>query len=88
VVRAREVFGQTEVTFISQRFHNQRAIFLAEHRGLDAIGFNADDVDAYNSFRTNCREQLARIKAVLDVYVLGTKPKFLGPRVEIGKTGG
>lgn len=84
VVRAREIFSQTDVTFVSQRFHNQRAIFLARHNGMDAIGFDADDVDVYNSFRTNSREQLARIKAVLDVYVLGTKPKFLGPKVEIG----
>ena len=88
VVRAREVFGQTEVTFISQRFHNQRAIFLAAHRGVDAIGFNAADVDACNSFRTNCHEQLARCKAVLDVYVLRKKPKFLGPKVTIGQAEG
>lgn len=88
IVRAREVFGQTEVTVISQNFHNQRAIFLAAHRGVDAIGFDADDVDAYNSFRTSCREQLARCKAVLDVYVLRTQPKFLGPKVVIGNDPG
>ena len=85
VIRAREVFDQREVTFISQRFHNQRAIFLAAHSGIDAIGFNADEVDAYNSFRTRCREHLARVRAVLDVYLLHRQPKFLGPKVEIGE---
>ena len=31
VVRAKEVFGQEKITIISQRFHNERAIYLAEH---------------------------------------------------------
>ena len=30
VVRAKEVFGQNQLTIISQRFHNERAIYLAE----------------------------------------------------------
>ncbi|WP_435263512.1 SanA/YdcF family protein [Tenacibaculum sp. nBUS_03] len=41
VVRAKEIFGQTSVTIISQKFHNERAIFLAEKNGIKAIGFNA-----------------------------------------------
>ena len=45
VVRAKEVFGQTRLTIISQRFHNERAIYLAEKNGITAIGFNAKDVD-------------------------------------------
>jgi SanA protein len=84
MVRAKEVFGQSEVTVISQQFHNQRAIFIATHRGLDAIGFNAPDVDAYNSFGTRLREQFARVKAVLDIYVLKKQPHFLGEKVAIG----
>jgi SanA protein len=82
VVRAKAIFGQASVTVISQRFHNQRAIFIAHHRGIDAIGFNAQDVDAYNAARTKLREQLARVKTVLDVW-LGARPKFFGPPVEI-----
>jgi SanA protein len=84
VVRAKEVFGQSEVTVISQQFHNQRAIFIASHRGLDAIGFNAPDVDAYKSFGTRLREQFARVKAVLDIYVLKKQPHFLGEKVALG----
>jgi SanA protein len=84
VVRAKEVFGQTEVTIISQQFHNQRAIFIANHRGLDAIAFNAPDVDSYESFGTRVREQFARVKAVLDIYVLNKQPHFLGEKVTIG----
>ena len=84
VVRVREVFGQTQVTIISQEFHNKRAIFIAGHRGIDAIGFNAPEVDAYNSFGTRCREQLARVQAVLDIFVLRRQPHFLGEQVSVG----
>lgn len=84
VVRAREVFGQTRITIISQAFHNRRAIFIARHSGVDAIGFDARDVDAHDSFATRCREQVAKVTAVLDIYMFGRQPKFLGPRVLIG----
>ncbi len=84
VVRARDIFCQKQVIIISQEFHNQRAIFIASHNGIDAIGFNAAEVDAYDSFKTKCREQLARVRTLLDVYLLKTKPKFLGHRIEIG----
>jgi SanA protein len=84
VVRAREIFGQTSLTVISQEFHNQRAIYIARHKGMDAIGFNAPDVGTYHGFRTQVREWFARVKTVLDVRFLGTRPRFLGPRIEIG----
>ena len=84
VVRAREVFGQTEITVVSQEFHNRRAIFIARHRGLDAIGFNAADVDARYSFKTRCREQLAKVNTLLDVFPFSRQPKFLGPKVKLG----
>jgi SanA protein len=84
IVRAKAVFGQTSITIVSQEFHNQRAIYIARHAGIDAIGFNARAVDSYNSFRTRFRELFARVRTVLDVCLLGTRPKFLGPKVEIG----
>jgi SanA protein len=84
VVRARDIFGQSEITIISQEFHNRRAIFIARHRGVDAIGFNAREVDTYDSFDTRCREELARVDAVLDVFLFRRQPKFAGPKVPIG----
>jgi SanA protein len=84
VVRSKEVFGQKEVTIISQEFHNQRAIFIAAHCGLDAIGFNAPEVNAYDSFKTRCREQLAKVSTLVDVLVLRRRPRFLGEKVAIG----
>ena len=85
IVRAKEVFGQAEITVISQVFHNQRAIYIARHTGINAIGFNAKEVSAYHSASTKIREQFARVKTILDIFLLGTQPKFLGPSIEIGE---
>lgn len=82
VVRASKVFGQNRITIISQKFHNERAIYLAEHFGIEAIGFNAKDVSKNYGFKTRVREYFARSKAVLDV-IFKVKPKFLGEKIEI-----
>lgn len=84
VARAHQVFGLNEVIVISQEFHNQRAIFLAGHEGLDAIGYNAQDEDLGDVSGTHRRERFAKVKAVLDIYVLRTRPRFLGSKVVIG----
>lgn len=83
VVRAKEVFGQQRVIFVSQRFHNARAIYLAKAFGIDAWGLNATDVPVKLSVKTFLREKLACVKAMLDVNVLGTQPKFLGEKVTV-----
>jgi SanA protein len=46
VVRAREIFGQTSLVIISQRFHNERAVYIARALGMQAQGFNARDVNS------------------------------------------
>lgn len=84
VVRAKEVFGLTEFTVVSQRFHNQRAVYLASQFGIVAVGYNAEDVGGPEGFKVRVREWGARIKAVLDVKLLGTRPKYLGRPIRIG----
>lgn len=88
VVRAREVFGQTRITIVSQRFHNERAVYLARRHGIAAYGYNAPDVGGAGGAAVRAREVLARVKAVLDVRVLGTRPRFLGEPVPIGPGAG
>lgn len=88
VVRVKEIFGQDSVTIISQKFHIQRAIFLANHHGIDAIGFAASDVVARYAVKTLWREQFAKVKAVLDVYLLHKQPHFLGQKILIGNPPG
>ena len=77
VIRAKKVFGVNKFTIISQKFHNDRAIYIAEKNGMDVIGFNAKDVTKSYGFKTNLREKMARVKVVLDI-VFGIQPKFLG----------
>lgn len=83
VVRCREVFGQKSVTIISQNFHNQRAVFIAEHYQIDAVGYSAQGVSSSMGLKVMTRELFARVKAMLDVYVFRTKPKFLGDSILI-----
>jgi SanA protein len=85
VVRCDEVFGEDSVTIISQEFHNQRAVFIANKNNISAIAFNAQEVNKRYSFKTRIREYFARVKCVLDIYILGTSPKFLGDKIKIGK---
>jgi len=84
MVRCRDVFGEDTITVISQPFHNQRAVFIANHEGMNAIGFNAENVHHRTSFKTKWREYFAKVKCVLDLYLFGTKPKFLGEPITIG----
>lgn len=85
VIRCKEVFGQSGITVISQAFHNERAVFIAQHKGVDAVAFNARDVDVRYGFKTRLREKLARVKVILDL-VFGKNPKYLGEKIEIGMT--
>jgi SanA protein len=83
MVRAKEVFGQARFIVVSQRFHNERAVYLARAFGIEAWGLNAPDVPVALSVKTYLREKLARVKAVLDVNVFRTGPRFLGQKVEV-----
>jgi SanA protein len=80
VVRAKEIFGADSVLFISQRFQNERAIYLAKANGIDAHGYNARDVESHAGLKTRLREVGARVKMWLDVNFLNTRPRHLGEK--------
>jgi len=83
VVRINEIFGQESFIVVSQEFHNQRAIFLAQYYGLTAYGYNAKDLSLNrSSYRTKIRELFARVKVFVDI-VTGKEPKYLGEKIEI-----
>lgn len=65
---------------ISQEFHNDRALYIAQKYKLDAVGYNAKDVGFRKGLRTSIREKLARVKLFLDLYVFNTQPHFLGKK--------
>jgi SanA protein len=74
VVRARDVFKCARLTIISERFHDFRALFLSHYFGIDAVAYAPDDLSVRWMVRPTAREYLARVKAVLDLYMLNTKP--------------
>jgi SanA protein len=84
VVRAKEIFGQESITVISQKFHNERAVYIGKNYGIDVTGFNADDdVKDSSEIPVRLRETLARLKAFIDVKILKDRPKFLGKKIII-----
>lgn len=83
VVRINEIFRQDSFIVVSQEFHNERAIFLAQYYGLTAYGYNAKDLSLNrSSYRTKIRELFARVKVFVDI-ATGKEPKYLGEKIEI-----
>ena len=82
VIRLKEIFGQTKAIIISQKFHNERAVYIGQRTGMQLYGYNAKDVSAYYGMKTRIREWFARDKVMLDL-ALGIKPKFLGEKIFI-----
>jgi len=82
VYRMHAIFGQTNFTVISQEFHNERAVYIAQSLNLHAIAFNAEDVTAYMGIKTKLREKFSRVKMFVDL-AFHKKPKFLGEKIEI-----
>jgi SanA protein len=83
VVRSKAIFGQTKLTIISQKFHNERAVYIAKKKGINAVGFNAKGVGSKYGFKTILREKLARVKVFIDL-LINKQPKYLGKSIKIG----
>lgn len=83
VVRCKAVFGQSKVLIISQKFHNERVLYIASHKDVSAVAFNAQGVSRRYGIRVQIREYLARVKMMLDL-LFGVQPHFLGDKVVIG----
>lgn len=86
VIRARITYEIADPVIVSQAFHNRRALYIARHYGIDAIGFNARDVGPSAGLQTKMREAFARVKTLLDLWVLGTRPNRLD-EIERGRGG-
>lgn len=76
VVNANKVFGLKSFTVISQKFHNERAIYQAEHLGLDVENiqaYNAQDPKSKRAYLILIREYFARVKMFLDLITYDDK---------------
>jgi SanA protein len=84
IVRCKEIFGQTNITIITQPFHSYRALFISRYYDVDAVALVANEPNQEDALRVYMREYLARTKAILDLYVLRTSPRHLGDKEPIG----
>jgi SanA protein len=80
ILRARDVFGQKSFTIISQKFHNERAVYIANHKGVLTVGYNAQDGDSF--FDVGVREKLARVKMMIDL-LTNKRAQVYGPAIEV-----
>ena len=78
VLHMRDVFNFNNFIIVSQRDHCMRALYIAKHNNISAVGFDAgiptgqypDEVLA-----SLIREPLARVKAVFDIAINGHTKK-------------
>ena len=75
VLRARNCFNLKEYVVISQKFHCERAVYLARAHEIDAVGFAARDVPLRSRIRRHLREPAARFIAWIDI-ILNRQPRF------------
>jgi len=79
IIRAKELLGLKKFTIISQNDHNARAQYIARYYGLDTVGFNAMTPDLFISrWEVELHESEAKIKMLLDLYILKTRPEVSG----------
>ena len=70
IVNANKVYGLKSFTIISQQFHNERAIYQAEHLGLkvkNLQAYNAKMPTSRLAYLTTIREYFARVKMFMDL---------------------
>ena len=81
IAKMRDVYRQDSIIIISQKYHNERALYQAKHLGIDAIGFNAKTPDKQASWwRNRGREVLARVKLFIDI-IRDKQPDIKEPMV-------
>jgi len=67
VARARACYPGRTLVFVSQGWHNARAIWIAERLGVDARGYAAANGQGFRAGVTNpLRDLLAKSKAMID----------------------
>jgi SanA protein len=83
IIRCKQIFGQDKITIITQPFHSYRALFISNYYEIDAVAMVAGEPTFESSVKVRVREYLARTKAVLDLYIFKTSPRYLGQKEEV-----
>ncbi len=70
VRNAKNTYHLADFTVISQRFHNERALYIASHLNLKVDALNAEDVEGVNSILIMVREFFARFKCFIECIMI------------------
>lgn len=64
----RDLYDFDDITITSQKYHNERALYQADHLGITAIGYNAEPSPIRsNRIKNTIREYFARVKLFIDL---------------------
>lgn len=58
-------YPEESVIIVTQKFHNERAVYTARKKGINAVGYNAMDVGFNRDKKTHIREWFAKVKAMV-----------------------
>ncbi|UAB71612.1 YdcF family protein [Vibrio sp. SCSIO 43132] len=83
VVRAKEIFEADDFIIITQAFHCERALYIADYHDINAVCLAVPGPEGTSGWFVRLREVLARANALVDLYIIDKQPKFLGPKVPI-----
>jgi len=75
IVRSKEVFRQNDLIIITQEFHAYRALFIGNFYCMQVDALITDPLNQKHGYGVFIREYLARPMAVIDLYLLKTRPK-------------
>lgn len=82
IVRAKEIFEAERILIVTQQYHLYRALYIAEHFGLEAYGVSADLQSYRGQQMREFREILARNKDFFSS-IFKPKPTYLGEAIPV-----
>lgn len=82
VYRAKAIFGVERMIIVTQGYHLYRSLYLADDRGIDAVGVDATVREYYGQAGRDLREIVARNKDFL-YCIFDPKPTYLGQTIEM-----
>ncbi|MCR5126438.1 MAG: YdcF family protein [Treponema sp.] len=87
--RARDVFCVKDAVIVTQRFHLYRSLYIAKKLGINAVGYDAPELNRFRKalhLKWEIRESLARVKTFFLV-LFNAQPTYLGEEIPITGSG-
>jgi SanA protein len=85
--RARDVFQVKRAVIVTQGFHLSRSVYIARSLGIEAWGVTSNQHVYGGESYFEARELPARFKAFMQINVLHSRPRYLGPAIPISGDG-